>query len=79
MTLISSVEKRARQALGELRQQAADRGWDAARVEQEKDRFLLGHEVTLCSAEGCLELLFALPGYDGLAYTCPAHTAADEG
>ncbi len=79
MDLIGSVEKRAKAALGEVREKAEAEGWGVEQIEAAKATLVLNHEVTLCSAPGCLEMLFALPGYDNLGYTCAAHTPADEG
>lgn len=74
MDLLGSVERRAREALGELGQKAASESWDLERIEKEKSLFMLSHEVTLCSAPGCLELVAPVPGFADLDLTCDAHS-----
>jgi len=79
MDLLGSVEKRARDALGKLRLKAAQEGWDPERLEKEKSLFMLSHEVTICSAPGCLELVAAVPGFNELELTCDDHTPPGKG
>ena len=79
MDLLRSVERNARIALANLRDKAAQDAWDQERLEREKGLFIMGHEVTLCSEAGCLELATAVPGFDHLDLKCPAHEAADQG
>ena len=79
MDLLSSVKQRALKALAVLRDKAASEGWDPARLEREKDLFMLGHEVTLCSAPGCLEMASPVPGFNELELKCPAHDVDGQG
>ena len=79
MDLLEKVQQRARNALAELSQKGTEEGWDQERLEKEKSLFMLSHEVTLCTALGCLELAASVPGFSELDITCDAHTPPGEG
>jgi hypothetical protein len=69
--MIERVNQAAEQELAPLRERARAEGWDEDRIEQEKVRFELSHEVTLCSRRGCLRIAARAPGFRELA--CPEH------
>jgi len=60
----------AEQALREARERASRQGWDEERVEREKARLGLQHDVTLCATPGCLGLASGVPGFRDLL--CPS-------
>jgi hypothetical protein len=66
MDIISRVRQAAEAELLELRARAKVEKWDLDRIEREKVLFELGHEVTLCSTAGCLNLAEPIPGYRDL-------------
>jgi len=76
MTILTGIIRRAEEALEELRQRAAAEGWDIKRIEREKDRFMLSHEVSLCQEPGCLVMGTPLPGF--LYITCDEHADTGE-
>lgn len=71
MTILDAITRRAEAALEELCRRAAAEGWDADRVEREKDLYMLSHEVSLCQSPGCMVMVNSIPGF--LYIMCEAH------
>ena len=69
--MIERVHEAAEAALVPIREQALAEGWDDDRIEAEKARFGLAHEVTLCDRRGCLRIASRAPGFVGM--TCSEH------
>lgn len=69
--MIERIHQAAEAELQPIRDRAAREGWDEDRIEAEKLRFGLAHEVTLCERRGCLRIASRAPGFIGL--TCPEH------
>jgi len=69
--MIDRVHAAAEAELVPIRERAREEGWDLERIEAEKARFGLAHEVTLCAHPGCLRIASRAPGF--IEMTCAEH------
>ena len=66
MGLLEKSLQRAKAAAEDAQRLAVEEGWDPDRVEQEKQRLALTHDVSFCDTVGCLGLVTEAAGYRGL-------------